>query len=106
MPTEINELFERGELYFHNADGTVTPFLGISEVELSDTIDESIEPADPFELTTEIAFTLKPKRPTRGQARIMMRYLLGKTSRRAVGRPIRRIKRLKEKQRRLTLKES
>jgi hypothetical protein len=103
MPTKNSKLLPTGTLYLQNEDGTLTPFMGLFEAALLGCNDATFEFVGETPVVREMTFTIPLKRPTRAQL-----HAAGcrtkQRSKRAIGRPIRRIKRLKEKARRYTIK--
>lgn len=103
MPTENGELLSTGTLYLQDKDGNMTPFMGLAEAALLGCTEGTINFVDDVPVIQEMTFTMPLKRPTRA----MLRAAGCRTRRRskkAVGRPIRRIKRRIEKARRYTIK--
>lgn len=103
MPTEMGDLLSTGTLYLQNQDGTMTPFMGLAEAALLGCTEGTINFIDDIPVIQEMTFTMHAKRPTRAMLRAAG-FPTRRRSMRAIGRPIRRIKRLKEKARRYTIK--
>lgn len=103
MPTEMGDLLTNGTLYLQDENGNMTPFMGLAEAAFLGCTEGTIDFVDGIPVIREMTFTASFKRPTRA----LLRALGIPTrlrSRRAIGRPIRRMKRLKEKYRRCILK--
>ena len=104
MPTEIGDLLSKGTLYFRDKDGNMTPFMGLAEATLLGCTEGTINFVDDIPVIQEMSFVIPLKcRPTRAQLRAAG-FRTKRRSIRAIGRPIRRIKRLKEKSRRYIIK--
>lgn len=103
MPTENGELLSTGTLYLQDEDGNMTPFMGLAEATLLGCTEGTINFVDDIPVVQEMTFTMPLKRPTRAKLRAAGCRTKPR-SKRAIGRPIRRIKRLKEKARRYTIK--
>lgn len=104
MPTENDELLSTGTLYLQNEDGTMTPFMGLAEATLLGCTEGTLEFVGEIPVVREMTFTMSIKRrPTRTMLRAMG-LPTKRRSERAIGRPIRRIKRRIEKTRRWFLK--
>lgn len=103
MPTEMGDLLSKGTLYLQDEDGTMTPFMGLAEAALLGCTEGTIDFVGDIPVVREMTFTMHVKRPTRARLRAAG-FPTRRRSERAIGRPIRRIKRLKEKARRYILK--
>lgn len=103
MPTEMGDLLSKGTLYFQDEDGNMTPFMGFAEAALLGCTEGTIDFVDGIPVIREMTFTAHVKQPTRAQLRALG-LTMKRRSRRAIGRPIKRMKRLKEKYRRCILK--
>lgn len=91
MPTKNSELLPTGTLYLQDEDGNTTPFMGLAEAALLGCNDATFEFVGEIPVVREMTFIIPRKR----------RH---KWSRKALERPMRRIKRQKEKARRYTIK--
>lgn len=103
MPTENGELLSTGTLYLQDEDGTMTPFMGLAEAALFGCTEGTINFVDDVPVIQEMTFTIPLKCPIRAQLRAAG-FPTRRRSKKAVGRPIRRIKRRIEKARRYTIK--
>lgn len=104
MPTKDGELLSTGTLYFQKEDGTLTPFMGLAEAAFLGCTEGTINFVDDIPVVQEMTFTMHLKHPTRAQLRAAG-FPTKRRSRRAIERPIRRIKRRIEKARRYTIKK-
>lgn len=103
MPTENDDLLSTGTLYLQNEDGSFTPFVGLGEAAFLGCTEGTINFVDDIPVVQEMTFAITIKRPTRARLRALGFQSMCR-SKRAIGRPIRRIMRLKEKHRRYLLK--
>jgi hypothetical protein len=81
----------------------MTPFMGLAEATLLGCTEGTINFVDNIPVVQEMSFTMPLKRPTRAMLRAAGRRPKLR-SMRSLMRPIRRIKRQKEKARRYTIK--
>ena len=104
MPTKNSELLSiEGTLYLQDEDGNMTPFMGLAEATLLGCTEGTIKFVNDIPVVQEMTFIMPLKRPTRAQLRAVG-CRTKRRSKRAIERPIRRIKRQKEKARRYTIK--
>ena len=104
MPTEMGDLLSTGTLYLQDEDGTMTPFMGLAEAALLGCTEETINFVGNIPVVREMTFTATFKRPTRAMLRAAGCRTKMRRSMKSLMRPMRRIRRLKEKIRRRMLK--
>lgn len=108
MPTKNSELLPTGTLYLQDKDGNMTPFMSLAEAALHGCTGGTINFVDDIpviqEMTFEVYRPMPLKRATRAVLRAAGYRTKRKWSRKALERPMRRIKRQKEKARRYTIK--